>query len=95
MHSQIDKYMLEDTGMVKFDFLGQKTIAEIRAMIRLIKQNRNIDIDLDNIYRRTVQVTNMSGNEDNLAIAGDAGNAIFHVCFEVDVHVQVDDDVVV
>ena len=47
--TQFDKYMLEDTGMVKFDFLGQKTIAEIRAMIRLIKQNRNIDIDLDNI----------------------------------------------
>jgi len=47
--TQFDKYMLEDIGMVKFDFLGQKTIAEIRAMIRLIKQNRNEDVDLDNI----------------------------------------------
>ncbi|MFQ6040466.1 MAG: DNA polymerase III subunit alpha [Candidatus Poribacteria bacterium] len=47
--TQFDKYMLEDVGMVKFDFLGQKTIAEIRAMIRLIKENRNEDVDLDNI----------------------------------------------
>ena len=47
--TQFDKYMLEDVGMVKFDFLGQKAIAEIRAMIRLIKQNRDEDINLDNI----------------------------------------------
>lgn len=36
-----------------------------------------VDIDLDNIYRRTVQVTNMSGNEDNLAIAGDGETFLF------------------
>lgn len=37
--TQFDGYMLEDLGMVKFDFLGVKTIAEIYDTIELINKN--------------------------------------------------------
>lgn len=47
--TQFDKYMLEKIGMVKFDFLGQKTIAEIRSTIQLIEQTRSEHVDIDNI----------------------------------------------
>jgi len=37
--TQFDGYMLEELGMVKFDFLGVKTIAEIYNTIELINKN--------------------------------------------------------
>ena len=47
--AQFDMEMLEEAGMVKFDFLGQKTIGEIRKIIELIERRHGEKINIDNI----------------------------------------------
>jgi DNA polymerase III subunit alpha len=47
--TQYDGKVIEDAGVIKMDFLGLKTLTIIRDALTLIKQNRNIDIDIDTI----------------------------------------------
>ncbi len=47
--AQFDMDMLEKAGMVKFDFLGQKTIGEIRKIIELIEKRHGKNINIDEI----------------------------------------------
>jgi DNA polymerase III subunit alpha len=47
--TQFDGKVIEDAGVIKMDFLGLKTLTIIRDALRLIKQNHNIDIDIDEI----------------------------------------------
>lgn len=47
--TQFDGRVIEDAGVIKMDFLGLKTLTIIKDALRLIKQNYNIDIDIDYI----------------------------------------------
>jgi DNA polymerase-3 subunit alpha len=47
--TQIEGSSIEDAGVIKMDFLGLKTLTIIRDALRLILQNHNITIDLDNL----------------------------------------------
>ncbi len=47
--TQFDGRVIEDAGVIKMDFLGLKTLTIIKDALRLIKQNHNIDIDIDYI----------------------------------------------
>lgn len=47
--TQIEGSVIEDAGVIKMDFLGLKTLSILKTALELIKQNHNIDIDLDNI----------------------------------------------
>jgi DNA polymerase-3 subunit alpha len=47
--TQYDGKVIEDAGVIKMDFLGLKTLSIIKDAIRLIKENHNINIDIDNI----------------------------------------------
>jgi len=47
--TQFNMKDLEDAGLLKMDFLGLRTLSIIRDTIELIKQNRNIDLDIDSI----------------------------------------------
>jgi len=40
---------IEQAGLLKMDFLGLRTLTIIRDAIKLIKQNHNIEIDINNI----------------------------------------------
>ena len=40
---------VEKIGLVKFDFLGLKTLTVIDRARRLIKENRGVDIDIENL----------------------------------------------
>jgi len=40
---------VEKIGLVKFDFLGLKTLTVIDKAIKFIKQNRGVDLDLENL----------------------------------------------
>lgn len=40
---------LEQLGLLKMDFLGLRTLTVIRDTIELVKKNKGIDIDIDNI----------------------------------------------
>lgn len=47
--TQIEGSIIEDSGVIKMDFLGLKTLSIIRDALELIRQNHGIDIDIDNI----------------------------------------------
>lgn len=47
--SQFDNSVAEDAGLLKMDFLGLRTLTILKHAIALIKENHQIDIDLDNL----------------------------------------------
>ena len=47
--TQYDGHVIESTGLIKMDFLGLKTLSELKEACANIKLTRGIDIDLDNI----------------------------------------------
>ena len=47
--TQYDGHVIESTGLIKMDFLGLKTLSEMKEACRVIKQSEGVDIDLDNL----------------------------------------------
>lgn len=47
--TQYDMKYVEETGLIKFDFLGLKTLTVIKKAVDWIKKNRGIDVDIDTI----------------------------------------------
>ncbi len=47
--TQYNMIDLEEAGLLKMDFLGLRTLTIVDNALKLIKQNHNIDIDLDTI----------------------------------------------
>ena len=47
--TQYDGHVIESTGLIKMDFLGLKTLSELKEAVKNVKQTEGIDIDLDNI----------------------------------------------
>lgn len=47
--TQYDGHTIESTGLIKFDFLGLWTLTEMKECLRLIKENKGINIDLDHL----------------------------------------------
>ena len=64
---QYDKHYCEDVGLVKFDFLGLKTLTIIKDALDFVKR-RNITIDIDNIPLDDKEVYNMLVNGDSVAV---------------------------
>ena len=47
--TQYDGHVIETTGLIKMDFLGLKTLSELKEAVENIKITHGIDIDLDSI----------------------------------------------
>ena len=47
--TQYDGHVIESTGLIKMDFLGLKTLSEIKEAVRVIRQTTGDEIDIDNI----------------------------------------------
>jgi DNA polymerase III subunit alpha len=47
--TQFDKDLVEELGLLKMDFLGLRTLTVIGDAIKLIKQSRSVDIDINHI----------------------------------------------
>ena len=47
--TQYDGHVIESTGLIKMDFLGLKTLSELKEACDNIKRTRGIEVDLDNI----------------------------------------------
>ena len=45
--TQYDGHVIESTGLIKMDFLGLKTLSELKEACANIKRTRGIDVDLD------------------------------------------------
>ncbi len=47
--TQYDGHVIESTGLIKMDFLGLKTLSELKEACRVVKEAEGVDIDLDNL----------------------------------------------
>ena len=47
--TQYEGSVIEDTGLIKMDFLGLKTLSIIKEALANIKLTRGIDVDIDNV----------------------------------------------
>lgn len=65
---QYDKHYCEDVGLVKFDFLGLKTLTVIKDALDFIKNIRGIDIDIDNINLDDKETFKLLKDADSLAV---------------------------
>jgi DNA polymerase-3 subunit alpha len=58
----------ENAGLVKFDFLGLKTLTVIAETVKLIKANRNIDIEIENIDLQDKATFEMLATGDSIGV---------------------------
>ena len=47
--SQFDNSVVEDSGLLKMDFLGLRNLSIIRDAQQMVKENHGVDIDIDNL----------------------------------------------
>lgn len=47
--TQYSQVTIEELGLLKMDFLGLRTLTVIQDAVKLVKENQNIDIDIDNV----------------------------------------------
>ena len=47
--TQYDGHVIEETGLIKMDFLGLKTLSQLKEAVDNIRLSKGIEIDLDNI----------------------------------------------
>lgn len=47
--TQYDMKFVEETGLIKFDFLGLKTLTVIKRAVDWVKKTRGIELDMDNV----------------------------------------------
>ena len=47
--TQYDGHVIESTGLIKMDFLGLKTLSELKEACRVIKESEGIEVDLEKI----------------------------------------------
>lgn len=47
--TQYDGHVVENVGLIKMDFLGLKTLTQIKDALANIKKTKGIDVDIDNI----------------------------------------------
>lgn len=47
--SQFDNSVAEDAGLLKMDFLGLKTLTIIKDAVKMVKQTKDIDIDIEDV----------------------------------------------
>lgn len=47
--TQYSQVTIEELGLLKMDFLGLRTLTVIQDAVKLVKENHNIDIDIDNV----------------------------------------------
>ena len=66
--TQFPMTTLEELGMLKMDFLGLRTITVIKDTVELIRKNRGIDIDIDNINYEDKNVYEMIGRGETAGV---------------------------
>lgn len=66
--TQFNMTELEELGLLKMDFLGLRTLTVIDDTIKLIKQNRNIDIDINKIDVNDKKVLKLFSSAETLGI---------------------------
>jgi DNA polymerase-3 subunit alpha len=65
--TQIEGSIIEDSGVIKMDFLGLKTLSIIRDALILIKENHGVTIDIDTIPLDDVATYELYQRGDTIA----------------------------
>ena len=65
--TQIEGSVIEDSGVLKMDFLGLKTLTIIKDALEIIKQDHGIDIDIDAIPLDDVKTYELYQRGDTIA----------------------------
>ena len=66
--SQFPMGTLEELGLLKMDFLGLRTLTVMKNAVEMIKENRNIDIDLDSLDFNDEEVYKMIGEGKTVGV---------------------------
>jgi len=66
--SQYNMKFIDDTGLVKYDFLGLKTLTVIQKTVEKIKENHNVDIDIDDLPLDDSAVYKIYANGDTVGL---------------------------
>ena len=59
---------LEELGLLKMDFLGLRTLTVMSDAVKMIKENKGIDIDLDKIDFEDKEVYKMIGEGKTVGV---------------------------
>ncbi|MCR5617412.1 MAG: DNA polymerase III subunit alpha [Clostridiales bacterium] len=65
---QFAKYDIESVGLLKFDFLGLRTLTVMRDTADMVYENYNVKIDFDSIPTDEPEVYKMIGNGDTIGV---------------------------
>ncbi len=84
--TQYDMKYIEETGLIKFDFLGLKTLTVIKKAIDLVEKNHGVKIDLETLPLDDKAVYELLGRGDT------AGIFQFESAGMKDVHQQIKPD---
>ncbi|MBS4774288.1 MAG: DNA polymerase III subunit alpha [Proteobacteria bacterium] len=66
--TQYDMKFVEETGLIKFDFLGLKTLTVIKRAVDWIKKTQGIDLDIDKVPLDDRQTYEMLQRGDTTAV---------------------------
>ena len=66
--TQYDMKFVEETGLIKFDFLGLKTLTVIKKAVDWVKISQGIDLDIDNIPLDDKETYQMLSRGDTTAV---------------------------
>jgi DNA polymerase III subunit alpha len=66
--TQFDMNALERIGLLKMDFLGLTTLTVLHDAVRMVKQNRGVTIDIDNLALDDAETYKLFARADTTAI---------------------------
>lgn len=66
--TQYDMKFVEETGLIKFDFLGLKTLTVIKKAVDWVKKSHGIDLDIDSIPLDDKETYQMLARGDTSAV---------------------------
>ena len=66
--TQYDMKFVEETGLIKFDFLGLKTLTVIKRAVDWVKKTRGIELDMDNVPLDDKETYEMLQRGDTTAV---------------------------
>src|SRR5690606_33126983 len=66
--TQFTMNTLEELGLLKMDFLGLRTVTVMRDTVDMVKDNRGVDIDIDNLPLQDPEVYKMIGEGKTVGV---------------------------
>jgi DNA polymerase-3 subunit alpha len=66
--SQFDNSVVEDAGLLKMDFLGLKTLTIIKDAVKLVKETRGDEVDIDDVDLKDEKTYELFSHGDTVGV---------------------------